>query len=107
MNQIEDVSEVQPHSLDLSVLEESAKDGELIQDNEAFDEEQLVADLSEAIILLKRSKTLIDYLSDPELCKAVSKRERGSMTKLSGKLGEYIDSVESSYGEVGDNDLFV
>ncbi len=91
---------------EFSALEEGRK-SEVVDDDE-FDgpeEEQMMTDINEAIILIKRTKTLIDYVSTPELCKAISKRERATMVKLSNKLNEFIGSVENSYGDTVGHDL--
>jgi hypothetical protein len=84
-------------------------DGEIVDDElgEGAEDEQMLCDLQEAIILIKRAKTLIDYVGEPELCKTISKRERLSMVKLSGKLEAYVNSIESSYGEMMSHDLSV
>lgn len=88
--------------IDVSVLEESVreKEGE-VEEGFEIDEEQLMTDLDEGVTLIRRAKTLIDYLADPELCKTVSKKERATMLKLSEKIGEYVGGIEANYGEVG------
>jgi len=98
--------------MEFDALEEGLKtktvDGEVEDEDDSpfeADEEQLMTDINEALILIKRSKTLIDYISDPELCKTMSKRERLSMLKLSGKLAEYVSSIEGTYGEGASYDV--
>lgn len=91
------------NTIDVSVLEESlkAQEGELVEDGFEIDEEQLMTDLDEGVTLIRRAKTLIDFLADPELCKVVSKKERTTMIKLSQKIGAYISTIEENYNEVG------
>lgn len=74
-----------------------------------YDEEELMTHLDTGIVLIRRAKTLIDYLADPNLCKVVSKKERSTMVKLSDRMKEYVSSVEATFGdfEGGINDLSI
>jgi hypothetical protein len=93
--------------IDTSELEEGVKEAEVVDEGfEGFDEERVLEDLNEGLSLVKRCKTLLDYIGDPELCKTISKRERTSMAKLATKLGAYVSSIDNAYGEVNDA-LFV
>jgi hypothetical protein len=99
-------------SLDTSVLEDAIRpvvlEGEVMDvevGSDGPDEETMMQDLYDVVVLVKRSKTLFDYLADPELCKAISKKERTSMMKLSAKLGEYLSGIDSTYGEISDADI--
>ena len=68
---------------------------------EAEGEDQTLSDLLDSLSLLSQCKRLLDYMSDPDLCKNLSKRERDSMSRLSEKLKDHLDALESSaYGEV-------
>lgn len=88
--------------MDLSVLEETKQvDGEVMEDEEDEpQDEQIMADLQEAFDLIHRAKTMLDYISDPQLCKTISKRERETMTRLSGNLADYLNETAESYNEV-------
>jgi len=88
---------------DLSVLEESlTSDEDDDPDDDEEVEEQVQIDLNDGLILIKRAKTLIDYISDPLLCKSISKREREVMFKLSMQLGDFLSSTVPSYEGVED-----
>lgn len=62
-------------------------------------EEQALLDIREAIILLATTRTMIDYIANPALCKVVSRRERDIMGKLSEKVRVFLASVEPTYNE--------
>lgn len=100
--------------IDTSVLEEGLREREqepMYVDEEVpeYDEEELMTHLDTGIVLIRRAKTLIDYLADPNLCKVVSKKERSTMVKLSDRMKEYVSSVEATFGdfEGGINDLSI
>lgn len=62
-------------------------------------EDQATLDIQEAMALLITTKTMIDYIANPSLCKVVSKRERDIMGKLSEKIRTFLASVEPTYSE--------
>lgn len=63
------------------------------------DDDFLHQDILDALSLIAKAKTLFDYLSDTDLCKGISKKERGSMIRLSEKMKAFIDEVEDNYHE--------
>lgn len=63
-------------------------------------EDFLHEDVADALTLLSKALTMLNYISDPILCKAISNRERAGMNRLSTKIREFIDEVEGSYTEV-------
>jgi hypothetical protein len=86
--------------MELSELDEQAKlDLPVANDDYDDEEEQMRADVIDGMGLLGSVKTLLDYLSDPLLCKTVTKRERDIMDKLSEKIREYLCEVEPTYSE--------
>lgn len=70
--------------------------GEILQ-KEKKDEDFLRQDILDAISLLSKGMHLLDYMSDVELCKSVTKRERDSMARLSEKIHQFLDEVENVY----------
>ena len=64
------------------------------------DDDQMLVDLQDAIHLLTKCKTLLDYVSDPDLTKGITNRERDSMTRLAQQMRDYLGEVEATYGEV-------
>ena len=63
------------------------------------DEADIAQDILDALSLLSKCMHLLDYLSDPDLCKSVTKRERDSMSRLSESVRTYLDAVEGNYVE--------
>lgn len=62
-------------------------------------EDQAVIDIKEAILLFATVKTILDYVSDPELVRTISKRERENMTKVSEKVRRFLATIEPTYSE--------
>lgn len=87
--------------IDTSILEESVAEGELVEESGMIDEEQLMTDLNDAMVYLRRSKALLDYVKDQALYKVVEDKERMVMDNLSDGIGEFIDAIESGYGDIG------
>ena len=56
-------------------------------------------DMEDAIDLLQKCMHLLDYVSDRDFCKAISKRERDNLTWMSEQIREYLDDVEGHYEE--------
>lgn len=89
-----------------AVLEESIVQGEIVEGEHELDEEeeQLMSDLSQAIELIGRARTMLSYIADPNLCKAVSERERKIMTKLVGSLEEFSEGIKGQYQDLMGSD---
>lgn len=56
-------------------------------------------DMREAIDLLKKVTILFDYVTNPDMCPRVSKRELLAMERMSGRVCEFLDEVEEYYKE--------
>lgn len=54
-------------------------------------------DIDEALTLLSKAMKLLDALSDVDICKTLTKRERDAMERVSGLIREFLDDVESNY----------
>lgn len=85
-------------------LEESLKRKEATEPQAEFEgdeglEELMKDDMRDAVGWLNKCRHLLDYISDKDLCKAISKRERDSMAWLSDQIGEFLDDVETHYNE--------
>jgi hypothetical protein len=63
------------------------------------DEETMVQDVYDSMSLLTQCMHLLDYISDKELCPAVSKRERDSMARLSDKVRVFLDNMNVAYND--------
>lgn len=86
--------------MDVSELEASATvDAELQAEDEYEGQEELLVrqDILDAIILLKKVMHMLNYVSNTELCKTVSKRERTVMETVAIEVGEFLDEVEPNY----------
>ena len=59
-------------------------------------------DLHESFILLRKVKTLLDYIGNAELCKTLSKKERMTMLKVSGQIASYLDETAVNYEDEGE-----
>lgn len=82
--------------MDISELEDvKVDDGQF--ENEEDDSVQ--DDIREAISLLRKSRTMLCYLADPDLCKSLSKRERDAMDRLNTILYEFLVEVGPAYEE--------
>lgn len=92
-------------------IDTSEIEGEPVEEGSStstFDEEQLMTDLNEGLILVRRAKTLLDYIANPKLCPTIEIKERKTMIELSSNIEEFIDVVDATYGTVGmDYDLSV
>lgn len=64
------------------------------------DVEQAYVDMAAALEMLNRCMHLLDFMSDPVLCRAISKRERDSMARLSDQVKELLDELEPEYSEL-------
>lgn len=71
------------------------KTDEFVDDQDGL----IYADLVAALGLLKKATLLLDYCSDTDLCKTVSKRERNAMSRLSDKISSFVSETEESYGD--------
>jgi hypothetical protein len=56
-------------------------------------------DMLDALSLLNKCMHLLDYISDRDLCKTVTNREREVMGRVSESIRIYLDAVEGSYEE--------
>jgi hypothetical protein len=69
------------------------------ESTEAPADDHLWIAFNDGLFLLKQVKVFLSYVSDPELCKTLSKRERDVADRLIGKLGEYLDEMSVTYDE--------
>lgn len=69
------------------------------QDVPSDDSNQMFTDIQEAITLFSTVRTLLDYISNTDLCKTVSRREREIMGKVSEKVRVFLASTEPTYLE--------
>ena len=82
----------------------TAKQNEKVEVDEFApdDDNMMRQDILDALSLLSKCVHLLDYMSDSDLCKSITKKERGSMSNLSEQVKTYLDEVEHNYedGEV-------
>lgn len=62
-------------------------------------------DVEDAISLLKKCKTLLCYMADRDLLRAVSMKERDAMNRCVEKIDIFLDDVESHYEEVDEEEF--
>ena len=72
-------------------------DNEFEEDPDGGEELLATQDVIEAISLLSKCMHFLDYLSDTDLCKSVTKREREGMGRLSEIVRTYLDEVSDHY----------
>lgn len=70
-----------------------------VDESDGGEELLMLQDLHDGVSLLSKVKTLLDYTGNIELCKSLTKRERETMAKISGEVGDYLDSVSGHYEE--------
>lgn len=72
-----------------------------VDDDEGPDEniDAVISDVHDAMRLFRSVKILLDYLTDNNLIRTVSKRERNIMRAQSEKIRQYLVEAESYYGE--------
>ena len=78
-------------------------EAEVVQNDleESGEEESLVTnDLCNGVQLIRKCFVLLDYMSDKDLCKTLSQRERDAMIRLSDRLHEYNDEVTAEYEDL-------
>lgn len=78
---------------------QAVKPGVDLEDDQDDDKGELLDDFWEATSLLAKSKTLLNFMADPVLCKGMSQRERDSMARLAEQLGGFLEQVEGVYDE--------
>lgn len=91
--------------VDLNELEAEHRAKPIVAEfEEVDDEEQAIIDVKEGINLIGTSMTMFNYLSNPMLCRTLSKRERDIMGGLAEQLRKYLASVEPTYSEDDDEE---
>lgn len=88
----------------LEDLERTIKQAEVVDEDDGTDEENgeellVEQDIQDAIGILRKCMHLLDYVSDTDLCKSVTKRERETMGRLSEMVREYLEEVDQHYDE--------
>ena len=80
----------------------TAKQNEKVEVEEfaSGEDDMMSQDILDALSLLSKCTHLLDYLSDLDLCKSITKKERGSMANLSEQVKTYLDEVEHNYEDV-------
>ncbi len=91
-----DLNELDQQLERTSLLHEKVREDE----ETSFDPDQMLDDLLEGVRLIEQARTLFQFISDPILCPALSKREKLSMERLSEKMKEHLCQVEATYDEV-------
>lgn len=71
--------------------------GEFVDDED--DDDTMFNDLDAANDLLKRAAILLDFMSDPVMCRNISKRERDIMARFSDEIHDFTKEVDEYYLE--------
>lgn len=59
----------------------------------------MLRDIRDSLSLLGRVTRLLGYIGDVELCRALSKRERETITRVNTDITAYLDDVTAHYEE--------
>lgn len=93
----------------MSVSEEDLDTHQLTSDDsdeseDDFDDEETIqlAKLQAASDMLKKSAVLFEYISDPDLCKNLSKRERTAIDKQLARIYALVEEVDVIIEENGE-----
>lgn len=88
--------------LDVSILQQTSQ-GIIVDDTDSDDDDEIDEDrqevldsLHEGMELLVRSRTMLEYLADPQLCKMLSEKERKTLAKLALSISQYLTDVEAT-----------
>lgn len=86
-------------SVDINDLDEhsaaEAKAAEEDEFEEVDEETSLANKLESASYLLKQSAILFEFISDPDLCKSISKRERGIISKQVKRIYQLVEEADA------------
>ena len=90
--------------MDLSELEAAnppTVEGEAVEEGGEWTdpEEALLEDFKKANSLLESTKVLLDYVSDVKLVKALTKRERDIMSKMSENIRQHLVEADANWSE--------
>lgn len=81
------------------------KNAEEEDDTETDDDtidENAYASLKEAAEVLKTNAVLFEFLSNPSLCRAISKRERTIIDKQVKRIDTLVDRLDAELDALGD-----
>jgi hypothetical protein len=82
----------------VKILERQREDS--AEEFEAADEEMEINDhLKEAIEELKKTTIMLEWLSDPDFCKTITKRERKAILKRLEQLYMVTDAAEEALND--------
>jgi hypothetical protein len=80
---------------------QAAAEADIITTTTVEAESSPLDDLETALGLLRQAHIMLSLVSDPDLCKVVSKRERATMTKLSSRIGSFVGEIEMALSMEG------
>jgi hypothetical protein len=60
---------------------------------------EMSKDLEKALELLRQCSVILDYVSDPMLCRTLSKRERDALERCSATVTDFIIDTRAAYEE--------
>jgi hypothetical protein len=73
--------------------------------DEPVEEEDGYTEWDQAVALIKKAAVMLDYMSDPDLCKSVDRRERDAMFRFSEQLWEFVEEAEVYDVEVEEDEV--
>jgi len=96
MVDVEKLEELHAQRMVEAEVVEEEEDAEDIDETQA----QTFEDLCKGVNLIRRCTVLLDFMSDPDLVRTISKREREAMIRMSDLLHAYNEDVTSGYEEL-------
>jgi hypothetical protein len=86
-------------------LEEKLQQSSKSKQDESEDEDcndEVIDALNEDDDVMKRAAVLLEFIADPALCRALSKRERELASRLADQLWSRSEEVQELIGELED-----
>jgi hypothetical protein len=89
---------------DVQELEAQLAEKQAVRDDEYEDVGDLAVDeLNKASDLLKQCRTMLEFISDPDFCKSITKRERKAIAKLLEKIYTTTDEIDAAVADLEDD----
>jgi hypothetical protein len=89
---------------DVQELEAQLAEKQAVRDDEYEDVGDLAVDeLNKASDLLKQCRTMLEFISDPDFCKSITKRERKAIATLLEKIYTTTDEIDAAVADLEDD----
>ena len=84
------IEDLETQALTAGNAEEEFEEDPSEEDGYSQDHEDLVG----AVSLLEETVVLLGYISNPNFCKQLSKRERDTLVRFNARIGEFVQSLQ-------------